>query len=371
MNRLRLVADDLTGALDAAVSFARPEHPVPVYFSDQMPAALPPACAIDLGTRDQPSGEAAAAAARSAVWLMPAPGSIAFKKVDSQLRGHTGAELAAILRTVSVPACVIAPAFPFHGRVTRGGRQFAREGAGWRRVGEDLEASLTALGWAVHRARAGEPVPSGVSLWDVETDEDLRRIVAAARRLPEPVLWCGSGGLAAAVAGPGAPILTDMARPILGLFGSDHPTTAAQLLACGDLGLILDDGADTSARRLQGHLAERGIALARFALPAGLTRGAAAESIAREIAALVSRVPPPGTVLVAGGETLRALARAVGADHVEVQGQAHPGVPVSAFRGGRWSGVRIVSKSGAFGGGDLLQQILALDPALVMRNPSP
>jgi uncharacterized protein YgbK (DUF1537 family) len=53
-----------------------------------------------------------------------------------------------------------------------------------------------------------------------------------------------------------------------------------------------------------------------------------------------------------------------------VEGQIQPGVPVSAFCGGRWAGVRIVSKSGAFGGPDLLQQILALDPALVMQNPS-
>jgi D-threonate/D-erythronate kinase len=40
-----------------------------------------------------------------------------------------------------------------------------------------------------------------------------------------------------------------------------------------------------------------------------------------------------------------------------------PGVPRSIMRGGRWDGVTIVSKSGAFGGPDLFQQLVAASAA--------
>ena len=52
MTTLRLIADDLTGALDTAAEFVGLTGPVPVYWSGAIPADLPPSAAVDSGTRE-------------------------------------------------------------------------------------------------------------------------------------------------------------------------------------------------------------------------------------------------------------------------------------------------------------------------------
>ena len=63
-------------------------------------------------------------------------------------------------------------------------------------------------------------------------------------------------------------------------------------------------------------------------------------------------------MFVTGGETLRDLCGALGASHLEVDGEIEPGVPTSLLRGGAWDGQRIVSKSGAFGDAGFLARLL-------------
>ena len=345
----RLLADDLTGALDTAAAFVRLSGPVPVYWAEVIPSQLPASAALDSGTRELGRAEAAAAVDRLASTL--AGGGIAYKKVDSLLRGHPAAELAACFRRGAWRFCVLAPAFPYQGRITRGGRQFARgPDGGWSPVGGDLTAELAAEGLPVRHARPDSDVAPGVSLFDAETDQDLERIVAAGRRADGAVLWCGSNGLARALAGEADARASDRLQPpVLGLFGSDQLTTTRQLAACWARWMTLPDGSARSAARLSERLDRDGVVLASLGLPAGLARGEAAERIGREMASLTRHVAPPRTLLAAGGETLRSLCLSLGADALEVQGEIVPGLPRSRLRGGRWHGTEVVSKSGAFG----------------------
>jgi uncharacterized protein YgbK (DUF1537 family) len=73
---------------------------------------------------------------------------------------------------------------------------------------------------------------------------------------------------------------------------------------------------------------------------------------------IASRVPKPATLIVAGGETLRAACVSLGATSLQVIGQIEPGVPRSIMRGGRWDGIEIISKSGAFGDKNLWRDLL-------------
>ncbi len=175
---------------------------------------LPEAAAIDSGTRDMPEAAARVAIERVAPLLVG--GAPAFKKIDSLLRGHVALELAACMRWFD--HCVLAPAFPFQGRITRGGRQLVRSDAGWRDTGVDLAAALGALGVAVQ-------------VRDAETDADLDAIVAEGRALSGRVLWCGTGGLAGALAGRRAVPWPALPRPVLALIGSDHAVSRAQVAA--------------------------------------------------------------------------------------------------------------------------------------------
>jgi uncharacterized protein YgbK (DUF1537 family) len=258
--------------------------------------------------------------------------------------------------------CIVAPAFPYQGRVTRDGLQYVRDAEGAHRVGEDLAATLREAGLRVTPARPGDALSDGISLWDAEEDADLACIARTGMAAGGSILWCGSSGLAGALAGDQRRVVPRLQGPILGLFGSDHPATAAQLRAAEAHLLRLPNGDHVSAARLAARLRDAGVALAAFDLPPSLGRGKAARLIFNEMEALTRRIAPPGTLVVAGGETLRALCVLLGAAHLDVQGQIVPGVPQSVLRGGRWDGVTVISKSGAFGAEGLLRQLVAGEP---------
>lgn len=317
MAHLRLLADDLTGALDSAARFLPLTGPVAVTWQGR---AIEGSVAIDSGTRDLPAEAARARIERLAPLLDG--GAPAFKKIDSLLRGHVAMELAACMRRFD--HCVLAPAFPFQGRITRDGRQLALTGDAWRDTGVDLQGELRAL--CVE-----------AQMRDAETDADLDAIVAEGRCLTGRVLWCGTGGLAGALAGHGTVPRPALSPPILALIGSDHPASRAQVAAVpADLlpAVVVCD------------------------LPAGTDRLTARERIGETFRALLDRVGRPGTLFVTGGATLRDLCDALGVGRLEVDGELEPGVPTSLLRGGDWDGQRLVSKSGAFGDTGFLQRLL-------------
>src|SRR6185436_14284639 len=90
--------------------------------------------------------------------------------------------------------------------------------------------------------------------------------------------WCGSGGLAGALARSSeAGISRTLKPPVLGIFASDHPVTAAQLAMCGNAVIdYLDPG------RIKQAMA-RGIALLKLETPDVMPRDEAARHFAREI----------------------------------------------------------------------------------------
>ena len=173
---------------------------------------------------------------------------------------------------------------------------------------------------------------------------------------PGQVLWCGSGGLASALArGKGVWVADRLKGPVLGIFGSDHRTTLLQLAACEPVVIrSIDVAADID--RITQALA-KGVALVKLETPVA-SRIDVAERFAREIATLCRSIDPPRSLIVAGGETLKAQVIAVGARALRLLGRLEPGIPKSVIEGGAWSGVEVVSKSGAFGTADILRKLL-------------
>ncbi|MDR3531387.1 MAG: four-carbon acid sugar kinase family protein [Rhodopila sp.] len=371
---LCLLADDLTGALDSAAWFASLAAPVQVVWQSRLYSG---AIAVDAGTREMAAAAAGQQVATLVAAFPPAPGGCHFLKLDSLLRGHAATEIAAWHAVRPFDHCVLAPAFPRQGRVTRGGGQYWHDGAAWVPTACDLVRAVETAGFAPTLCHPGEAAPDGMSLWDAETDDDLRAIVAAGRGLAGEVLWCGCGGLAGALAdtltGRHQPLLdallpdaspwfVPVARPVLGLFGTDHPVTVRQIAACDARLLVSADGTAEAVARVAARLRTAGLALVRPALPDGLSRREAAQRIDMLFADLIARLAPPATLVVSGGETLRAVCRALGADHLDLIGQIVPGIPLSILRGGLWDGVGVVSKSGAFGTPDTLAQLFANVP---------
>lgn len=354
---LRLIADDLTGALDSAAELTGLCGPVPLRWTDG--GDMAGSVAIDAGTREASRDGAVARLRVLAPMLRGA--DIAFKKIDSLLRGHVAAELAACMAGGDWRHVVLAPAFPAQGRITRGGRVLVRQASGaLSTVAPDLHSLLAMEGLQARRGDPSAPLPPGLSIFDAEDDADLARIVALGRAAPRPVLWCGSGGLARALAGTAtAAAGTALHGPVLGLFGSDQVATARQLDACGDHAIAIAAGDQADASRVARIMDKAGVVMVRVALPEGLDRAEAARRIAAVMAGLTQRLNPPGTLIAAGGETLRAICAALGARGLDAVGIVQPGVPRSVMRGGAWDGVDVVSKSGAFGGDALWRDLLA------------
>lgn len=361
---LRLLADDLTGALDSAAQFAAPLGPIRVVWREEAGDATA-SLARDVGTREMTRDEAAACMAAHAGDLAPAPERLSFFKLDSLLRGHAGHELAALLARLTFRRVIIAPAIPFQGRATRGGRQYAHSNGAWMMTGEDIAGTLRAAGYSVTLAMPGAPVPEGISLWDCEDEAGLARIAKAGLALGEPVLWAGAAGLSSALAAHiGAhPVATTLPPgPVLGMIGSDHPVMAAQLARVPQHRLAIREGDQEDARRVSALLANRGAGFVTADLPAGIGRQEAGARIETIFARLAGHLEAPGLLLASGGETLRALVGALGATGLHALAQYAPGIPLSRLEGGRWPGLPVISKSGAFGTSDFLATLLARIP---------
>lgn len=368
MTIVRMIADDLTGALDTAAEFVGLCGPFDVIWTETAAEPDSQSLAIDSGTRERAKAESVEIVGRLARLLQG--GTIAYKKVDSLLRGAWAAELGACLSSGHWASCVVAPAFDYQGRRTVGGQQFARTQAGdWHRVGDNLLDQLRQDGIEARLAGADTLSQGGVQVFDAESDFCLDRVVEMGRRMPGPVLWCGSGGLAGALArSHRADSSPELKWPVLGLFGSDQPATASQLAACGDATITLAAG--EGAAGVQRKLAGAGVALVQFVLPEGLSRAEAAQRIARELTTLTAALDPPGTLIVAGGETLKAVCVALGAHALEVTGRIVPGLPRSVLQGGCWAGVDIISKSGAFGPSELWRDLLRDNQLLSKESPT-
>lgn len=374
---VRILADDLTGALDSATAFIGPMgvDAVPVVFDARAAWPEGAVAAASTGSRDLPRDELADCLAPGWAWLAAA--DIAVKKVDSLLRGNTFEELRLAARSGHFDRLVFAPALPQQGRLTMGGRlQLAG-------VVEAAEAGPTLAD------RLGD-VGIPVDLPDVRDQADL---TALARRLREPAarrwLWCGSAGLAQALAqelagawgeaGSGVdptpspePDTRSDAGPLLIVSASHQGVTRrqwARLQAEHPRTIRADAGDEAALAAALQALAAAGprshsTALLDLSPPTMRPAAEAAALRDRGLQAIAHQVPRPGRLVVIGGDTLLGLCHATGATGLLAARGLRPGWGQARWQGGAWDGVTCHSRSGAFGGEeDLVALVRRVGPA--------
>jgi uncharacterized protein YgbK (DUF1537 family) len=367
---IRILADDLTGALDTAGCFASAARLLPVVFDS---ASAPPAqsWAASTGSRDLAENDAVA---RTAEFLPMFAGhdGIAFKKVDSLLRGHVAAELADQVRRSDFDTVVIAPAFPALDRVTRNGRQWAKLAGqnSHRIVGPDMVHDFARLGIDLKLGLPDAPHAgsSRVFMADAETDGDLQAVVDAGKRCGR-VLWCGCAGLAEALAGEGASAAAPEAPRMLVICGTRHPVASLQVGHLGEseraacVALRPGDDSDAVARIVNERLLSGRWAALTADLPE-LSADAARHMLGGMIDELFPKLDQPDALIVMGGDTLAIGCGALGAKSLAVRGLLARGIPLSEFTDGAWAGTTVISKSGAFGAEDTLTRIMELTGAI-------
>lgn len=374
MTDLRILADDLTGALDSAAAFA---GEVPVHLDVPGPGATAGSAVsvVATATRDVPL-EALAAQLRPALpWLADA--GIAFKKIDSLLRGNTFVEAAFAARSGGFSRIVFAPAFPRQGRVTVDGRQCVIPPGKTEAEREVVGAGSPADAFAVlgiPTADAGV-VPDGLAAWipEVRSDDDLLRVAAHSKHpAAGRWLWCGSAGLAHALAathglapaGAAAPFLDAGSGPALLISASHHPVVRRQwdILRATERGAIMVTQGQQATLRAAFRAMGRSFDCAMFDLSPTrrLAPDDAAALLAKQLEAIVRQAPQPASIVVVGGDTLRALCRAAGVRTLLAHASPRPGWGCARLVGGVWDGVSCYSRSGAFGDPDDLSTMVQL-----------
>ncbi len=338
--RIVLLADDLTGACDAAAAFLRTGRTVRVWFGTSVEFSTPESVqAFNTNSRALSARRAAQAVSLACTALAGDSNSLFFKKVDSAARGPVAAELLAAHRTLGTRAILFAPAFPAAGRTVRDGTLEIEDAAGQSsQVRLDRLFPFTARGRIFHVAHARELVPAldaGKTLLvcDSASQADLDALARAANDQPG-LLYAGSAGLAQALASlaparPMAALVPPGARTLL-IAGTSHPVTKLQLVEL--------DSADHD-----------GVRVLRLRTAFGAT--GRIRSAFRSYA--------PQALILTGGETAQLAVRALGAHSFILLGEFAPGIPWGTVQGGDAHGCTVVTKSGGFGSPTAFNEILA------------
>lgn len=329
--RLAIIADDLTGALDAAAAFAAVPGGVYVATRPEALAECPAgAGVVAVSTRSREIAPEEAARRVAAVRAgLPADVSL-FKKVDSRLKGPLEAELDAIPGPL-----LVAPALPEFGRIVAGGAV----------TGFGVEAPIPVRArLGRHAARAAVPdVATAAEMAAALQAADPKAILVGARGLA--VALAAQMGLAPPVAHPYLP------RPTVFVVGSVDPITLAQVAglrrAQPDLRVVLAPSGDVPPC----HGPDAAVTLIQTT--PGIARSGA--EVARHLAqGALPWLDGARGILCTGGATAEALLDALGLSCLRLRGEALPGLPV-AEAGGRV----IVTKSGGFGDADCFNALLA------------
>lgn len=378
--KIAIVADDLTGALDAAVPFADLGLGTGVGLDIEVASALAGSdrrvVSVDACSRHLPPATAAAVV-RSAMERLLALGQrVPFKKIDSTLRGNVGAETLAALAGSGRRCAIISPAAPRLGRRLHGGRLLVD---GEPVPGGDLMQALRLQlpEASVHLLAPGEEVrPTGYStrlfVADAQEETDLDRLVDLALARPDEILLVGSSGLAGALARR-----TDHARSraaieapsrcqrILFVVGSRNPRSVEQLQALLDMEEVVDLGGSFGDRPGRPPSSGSGYTRRVGVIHApGLDDGSSPESVrvAQRLAEMARSVLSDELVndtaiVMTGGDTARSLLDRLGIQVLEVGRSLAPGVVLSkADLGGR--AVSLVTKAGGFGETDLFVRLV-------------
>lgn len=385
-----IIADDLTGACDAGALFAG-RGPVGVFVAPDLPDARWPAAAVDTESRALLPAAAAERVRRAADGLAARlAGGRIFKKLDSTVRGPVAAELDALMAATGAATALVCPAFPAQGRTVRDGvlsvfGQPAHESPAGR---DPHYPGPTSDLVEILSSPSGRPLSllplkdvrgpleelarvlvmrGGLVVADAEVDQDLDALARAAMD-QSGVLLAGSAGLAGAAARAWGFASPAPPAPAPGgwlvVAGSRHPATRAQVDA-------LESSGSAGARLGAAGEPDLGsvVAALRAGKPAFLSINAGFEGAAQDIAARLARAVKtvlaevsPALLVLTGGETARAVMRALAARRLELTGAPSSGLALGRLVTDSTSPIPILTKAGGFGAPDLLVA-LARGPA--------
>ncbi|MBB6181031.1 four-carbon acid sugar kinase family protein [Pseudorhizobium flavum] len=334
---LAILADDLTGALDASAPFAARGRHVEVALTVEAIAgalrARPEVLAINLGSRER---DVAVARARTtaALGALP-PATRLFKKIDSRLKGHIAAEL----DVTPFKSALVAPAIPSFGRIVQNGEV---QGFGItnpisirkclgrhmeRATVPDTLAQDDLREWVARSDAGGFDLLVGArGLAEALADTMTARASARLAELPQ--------GTALFVVGSHDPITLVQVEELRGVFDVDYMAAPnGKVLPTRPINAMI-----TVVQAVQGEVPADPLEVSR--------------ALAKAVVPMVSKTV--STLLLTGGATAEAVMEEMGINRFRLAGECLPGLGLAHA-----GGLCIITKSGGFGGPDTLIRIAA------------
>lgn len=398
MTLLAIIADDLTGAADAAAPFAAQGFSTTISFGDALPEVDILVCSTESRDRDRQTAERESRRLTQSISTPRAPGNPRwiYTKIDSALRGHPREELLAVMSALGEKKALVAAALPAEARTTIGGRQYidgisletsdlASPGATSDMIAlfdhpagrvRSLDLATVREGTEAVKAFLGS-VTSGVVVADAEHNADLFTLADAVIASDFRVL-CGSSGFSRQLARvlpfvhPGQPgIVTDNRKgPVLIVAGSQHHATYDQIAALRQSGVPLvglaqrhiDDPSTPIkiiAEELARHLAAgRSTVLSTMDLEPSALGSEFVVSRLAEIVCDPGVYPHIGGLMLTGGDVAAGVLQRMGATAFHLGGEIRPAMPWGIVESALLPPLPVATKAGSFGAQDALQMCL-------------
>lgn len=331
------LADDLSGALDAAAAFYHAGRRVRIVLQaeDWTTADEDEVVGVTTETRNLGPRVAAEAVAGVLARGRALGARLVYKKIDSTLRGPVVAELAALAAAMPEARIVLAPANPRAGRVVREGVLLVRGvPVAQTEFGRD---PLSPVRESSIRQLLEGSAADHVLVPDTETEEDLAAAVDRVDDRGAAWVGVGSGALARAVAarvfGAGPARQGEAAAlprgPVLLIGGSAHPANRSQVEF-----LVRTQGMPVHEMRLgdPAGVVEPLLASLRARSAAVLTiepRRFDSAAVLAAVTAVAARAVREGgvrRVFATGGETAFALCRSLGVGSLDFLDEIEPGL---------------------------------------------
>ena len=399
-NRYLTIADDFTGANDTGVQICRRGMPVSVVLSASGVEA-DGSYVIDTESRALPPEAAHKAVSEQLAGVDFSAFRHVLKKVDSTLRGSIGAEVAATEAAMKPELVVFAPALPDLGRTTEGAihklngvpitqTEMAKDPK--TPVQQDnIQAILQAVFSEPVQHISIEALEAGAFSFaearifsvDATTNEHLTILVRTALDTGKRILWVGTAALADTLLGQECTV-----RPALAVVASLSQVSSEQLAWAQKQGakLVSVSIADLLLQKdTPERIAQEAVALLQLgkdvlvASAASVDRKtgfASADAAAvqsgmepnqvsgytqekmGQIARLILDAYRPSGVFLTGGDTAIAFLCALEATGSSIESEMTIGIPIMRLRGGPFSGLKVITKAGAFGAQDAISYAL-------------
>ncbi len=395
-DRLLILADDLTGALDSGVQLARKGQNVVILTDRDVPfpeEASADVMVIDTETRHVDPGTAAQIV-ETLVRIAAQHGyERIYKKTDSGLRGNIGAELEAVLKASGRDHLNFIPAYPATDRKTIDGVQYVN--------GQPLAESIFAhdpinpitvsrVDELIHQqsrvpagpAEAQGQAKKGIVVYDAESNEDLKRIADELQKEDDFVLTGGCAGFLevfpVAKQQTSIPEIRLTQNRLLVLSGSVNEITRSQLTYARQQGglsvhvpmdlIVKGKWTRNEKQRYLHELIQNAgdnplilvDTLGEISEDLTLDPGQLAEVIAENMGCLANEIAdtlPSYVMMIIGGDTLQGFIRSRHIQELHPIAEIDPGIVAASYEE---SGTEhyIITKSGAFGSPDQLIRIL-------------